>query len=189
MDSIQFIFIFGLFFIILVIPYIFYKICSYYNKKWLFIIILMLYYIFLIYLALPNFVCVDGRAKITSVKANAHTLKSIVDTYYSDNKLYPKNIDELKKEALGSRAPYWKELKNPFTENKGKGESYDDFQRILTNEKITFPELRKEGIVYYSPIFNKKSQVIKYFIYGSEKNGFLIKEYGGKDKFYTLTNE
>ena len=188
MDSIQFILILGLFFTILVIPYIIKNLILFkpigINYATLAVAVFSLLY----YLALPNYRSYEP-AKITRVKFNEHTLKTIVDTYYADNKSYPKNIDELKKEALKSRDPYWKELKNPFTENKGKGKSYDDFQRILINEKITFPELRKAGVVYYSPIFNKKGQVIKYFIYGSEKDGFLIKDYSGKDKFFTLTNE
>lgn len=182
-------FIIACFIIIFLVPYTIKQLIQAKRKKFVYGLVSIMIFSLLYYLSLPNYMCIHEMSPVSRTKANAHTLQTMVDTYYeNNNKKYPKNIDELKKEALSAKVPYpyWKELKNPFTYNTGKGEAYDDFNRVLINEKISLPELRKVGLVYYSPIFNKKGKVIKYYIYASGKDGFLIKEY--ENKFFTLTN-
>lgn len=158
------------------------------RKKFGYGLVSIMIFSLLYYISLPNYMCIHEMSPISMTKANAHTLQTMVETYFEvSGKKYPKNVTELKKGILKSNNPYWKEFKNKFTQNTGKGEAYDDFNRVLINEKIYLPELRKVGVVYYSPIFNKKGQVVKYFIYASGKDGFLIKDIG--TKFFTLTNE
>jgi prepilin-type N-terminal cleavage/methylation domain-containing protein len=69
----------------------------------------------LVAIALPNFIGATDRARLASVKANAHTVQAMVETYSVDNNnRYPLNVARLESEARS--AGYWKTLSNPFDE-------------------------------------------------------------------------
>ncbi len=78
----------------------------------------------LVAIALPNFISAQDRAKISSVKANMHTLQTQLETYSVDwNGLYPIDVGAsstggtgLYPEAVAKK--YWKALKNPFGSTK-----------------------------------------------------------------------
>lgn len=69
----------------------------------------------LVAIALPNFIGATDRARLANVKANAHTVQAMVETYSVDNaNRYPVNVAHLQAEATS--AGYWKDIKNPFDE-------------------------------------------------------------------------
>ena len=70
----------------------------------------------LVAIALPNFIAAQDRAKLSSVKANAHTLQTILETYAVDwGGQYGNNLANNQSEATAKN--YWKEYKNPFNQN------------------------------------------------------------------------
>lgn len=86
------------------------------------------YFYLLIYffnaLTLPAHACSCG-GKVSSIKANMHTLQTAVETYAVDWKgRYPASIHELLSEAKAKA--YWKELHNPYSARKGLSLSFDD---------------------------------------------------------------
>ncbi|MFN8673288.1 MAG: hypothetical protein U0457_14550 [Candidatus Sericytochromatia bacterium] len=147
--------------------------------------------LFSIFLLNKSVFATQQRAKVASVKSNMHTFQTIVETYSVDYEgLYPKNVEDLKKAAEKSPNKYWKDFKSPFTGKTGKGQSYDNFDKtILLNDdswySYFFPKKYPAGMVYYDPVIDGKN-ITKYYIYGSEKNGKLIKDTGGNP--LTLSN-
>ena len=90
----------------------------------------------LVAIALPNFISAQDRAKLASVKSNMHTFQTILETYSVDsNGYYPKNVEDLIKTATKGNNTYWKDFKNPYTREKGKGKSYDDFSKVTKKFK------------------------------------------------------
>jgi prepilin-type N-terminal cleavage/methylation domain-containing protein len=63
----------------------------------------------LVSIALPNFIAAQTRAKRASVKANAKTLQTTVETYNIDFNSYPNSISSI------TTSLSYKEFKNPFT--------------------------------------------------------------------------
>lgn len=138
--------------------------------------IVSLLVVFIIFMSLPNFISDGGRSKVSSVKANAHTLQTMLETYAVDFKgIYPPNIKALEIEAKKNVNPYWKELKNPFNANTNT--ALDNFNEL--SKKV-------DGTVLYVPVINKNYEVVKYFIYGVDKNGKSLKEKG--NEIFYLTN-
>lgn len=133
--------------------------------------------IFLIIIILPNFIGTGGRCcKVSSVKANMHTMQTMVETYAVDWRgIYPPNVKALYKEAnlkKGKYGPYWKDFSSPYTGYSGPGQSY-------ANEGVkTLP-----GMVTYEAVGTPHH--IIYYIYGHNKNGDRIKQ---KGKDFYLTN-
>lgn len=158
--------------------------------EWFFVACVCL---FLIAVSLPNFTSCGGDGRPSSVKANAHTIQTMVETYAVDWKgEYPNNINNLKLEASKNAVnKYWKELQNPYTKLTGKGNAYDDFdKKLLEKEDGWFfnrsPNKGKAGCVYYYPIFDKTGKIFKYYIYASGKDGFWLTDNG--TSFFALTN-
>ncbi len=56
-----------------------------------------------------------GGDKVSSVKANMHTLQTMAETFFADKGRVARNLKELKKDALTSSSPYWKDFTNPYT--------------------------------------------------------------------------
>lgn len=93
------------------------------------------------------------RPKISSVKANMHTLQTMVETYYyTGKKRYPLTIAELHEAAIQGEKPYWKDLMNPYLGTHGPGQAYSDDEGLVL-----------KGVVTYQPIGNPPST---YRIYG-----------------------
>lgn len=124
-----------------------------------------------------QFTSAQERAKTSSVKANMHTLQTIVETYAVDfGGVYAPNIEELKKEAQKSGFAYWKEFQNPFNPD---GISYQNFNQFAAG-----PE--SAGRVFYEPIADENGSITHYKIYGADSKGQLIQDKG--ETFY-LSND
>lgn len=147
---------------------------------------------FLLALLMPGFIPAGDRAKISSVKANIHTLQTMLETYAVDNNgNYPKNIKELEIEA--NKKGYFKEIYNPYDRNL---KSTLDLNKSISNlEKelkcISFFDYYNipAGVSIYNPIIDSKTnKVIKYYIYGTGlelKERIIIKDNGN---FFYLSN-
>ena len=121
------------------------------------------------------------RAKNSSVKANMHTIQTIVETYGVDwGGYYAPNMAALHLDATTSKAgKYWKNQNNPYS---GKSTKPSDWV-------IDYSEYKKEksqaGMVLYAPKVPSKGRVASYWIYGVDHNGELIKD---KGQVLTLSN-
>jgi len=84
----------------------------------------------LVAIGLPNFISAQDRAKIASVKGNMHVVQIAAETYAVKwGGIYPSMLGldtdgspGLVSEATGEN--YWKDFKNPFTNQIGPGASY-----------------------------------------------------------------
>ena len=116
----------------------------------------------LVAIALPNFIAAQDRAKVSSVKANAHTLQTVLETYAVDwGGQYGSNLNNNKSEASGKG--YWKDYKNPFNQNDAANE--DNNATINTSTGVGTAitagavELNLGTVAPYT----------KYFLYGGSK--------------------
>lgn len=97
-----------------------------------------------------------------SVKANAHTLQTIVETYGTDWGEYPENLDILIKEAKSKG--YWKDFKNPYNQEGKQFYTVNINNYNLDSNLIKRKKIEKGGILY-NPLFNKNKKVSGYKIY------------------------
>ena len=120
----------------------------------------------LVAIALPNFIAAQDRAKLSSVKANAHTLQTILETYAVDwAGQYGSNLANNQSEAVGKG--YWKNYKNPFNQN-----GVANFDLVAANlivaagtGQTTFPA----GSVGLNLIGSATTPYTKYYLYGGSK--------------------
>jgi type II secretion system protein G len=144
----------------------------------------------LVAIALPNFIAAQDRAKLSSVKANMHTIQTTAETYAVDfGGVYADNLTKLHDEATTKN--YWKDFKNPFTGSVGSGAAWmpanptakiDGTSGIATTAADVAP-----GAVVYDPFKSGTNPITRYFIYGGEKTaGTVILDKGAA--FY-LTNQ
>ncbi|MEZ0375069.1 MAG: type II secretion system protein [Candidatus Sericytochromatia bacterium] len=140
----------------------------------------------LVAIALPNFIGAQDRAKLSSVKANMHTLQTIVETYAVDwGGVYAANVAGLKTEATVVGREYWKDFSNPFTGTSGLGASYnDDSIATITAAGATGLTSTSAGLTLYGPVVTGTS-VTKYYVYGLDKAGLAIRDKGAN---FTLSN-
>lgn len=132
----------------------------------------------------------EERALISSVKANMHTLQTMLETYSVDwAGLYPVNIEALEQEAKEKK--YWKELKNPFNPASTNTIVINDSEYQTSKNTLTFKGESIEdmlffrGAVSYQPIIYD-GYITKYFIYGVDSIfGDYIKD---KDTYFVLSN-
>ncbi|MGV3526373.1 MAG: DUF3352 domain-containing protein [Candidatus Sericytochromatia bacterium] len=104
------------------------------------------------------------------VKANMHTLQTIVETYGVDwGGAYPESLAALEKEARMCGREYWKSLSNPV--NPAEGALTEDLQNA------------KPGQVVYVP--ERGPHITRYWIYGVDKQGRRLNDRGAE---FTLTN-
>lgn len=139
----------------------------------------------LVAIALPNFIGAQDRAKVSSVKANMHTLQTIVETYAVDwGGVYAPNVLGLKQEATVAGRDYWKEFTNPFTGTSGSGASYSDTTgfTFTTSSVSGGGGSTKAGWVLYDP---GAAPIVKYFVYGLDKSGNTVQD---KGRNFTLSN-
>lgn len=111
---------------------------------------------------------VQGRnefRKDMTVKNNAYTFQSLVETYAVDEKVYPITLKELYEQANQPEA-YWREVKNPFLDNDQPSIGYG----IGLEEGHIKP-----GMVTYKPIGNPPAS---YVIYAYNRNGARIQDKG-----------
>lgn len=126
---------------------------------------------------------------IKSTKSNMYRLQTMIETHGVEWKgFYPDTIENLKIEAEKPiEFSYWKDSINPITGNKGIGKNgsvinYDFYKSYKEN----ISDLK--GMVIYQSLecnndeSTKKSLCKIYKIYGTDKNGEIIKEKG--QEFY-----
>lgn len=120
----------------------------------------------LVAIALPNFIAAQDRAKVSSVKANMHTLQTVLETYAVDwGGTYATNTVALKSEADSTGKKYWKEFKNPFSNQAGEGTSYVTWTTAVTLATGVSSSL-VAGVVAYEP---SGTPITKYYLYGGSK--------------------
>jgi hypothetical protein len=141
-------------------------------------------------------------AKISSTKANMHTLQTIVETYAVDSGgLCPDNLAKLKAQGQAPGREYWKDFNNPFTRLKGEGKSYAMLplknDALVPNPSANLNPFRDIlGIRIYHDafmvnstsagmVFYDRVSPSKYYIYGTDKTGGFIMD---KGELFTLTN-
>ena len=106
---------------------------------------------------------VINRARIADIKANMHTMQTMLEIYTDEwFGFYPNNVAELYNEATTSDSPYWKNFKNPYMATSGEGISYED----ESDPKIA-------GMLTYDPY--PPTLPTKYYLYGYEQNAVRIK--------------
>ena len=135
----------------------------------------------LVAIALPNFIGAQDRAKISSVKANMHTLQTIAETYAVDwGGVYAVNTSAMQTEGKSAGREYWKDFNNPFSGRKGSGSSYTDITTVPTAVASG-----SAGLTLYNPMTNGTNPVTRYFIYGLDKQGLPVQDKGQQ---FVLTN-
>ncbi|MFN4151804.1 MAG: hypothetical protein ACK4IX_12760 [Candidatus Sericytochromatia bacterium] len=160
------------------------------NKTIKFISNSFLAMIFTIFTLFPFIANGQYMPQISYVKANMHTLQTMLETYAVDyGGIYPKDLNELRKDA--NKKGYWKEVKNPY---KRSNKSFVDIS-FLKNKTDCLYSLKGEeifyevGLVIYNPIINKQNDITKYYIYGTylldKKSTKLIED---KGQIFYLTN-
>ncbi|MFN8670991.1 MAG: hypothetical protein U0457_02785 [Candidatus Sericytochromatia bacterium] len=110
--------------------------------------------------------CQDRPVICPITKNNMSNLKKIVDEYYLDNKIYPKNVEEIYNYLSKSSNNNLNELKNIY--NK-KGKVFFNLKVKLDISKTdnALKNNMKLNNVAYEVIFdNKTKKIIDYKIYG-----------------------
>ena len=101
----------------------------------------------LVAIALPNFIAAQDRAKLSSVKANMHTVQTMAETYAVDwGGLYAEDYPTLETEAGPSNGNYLKSFNNPFTNATGAGSVGDGAGNLFA---ATPTSTAGSGIVVY----------------------------------------
>lgn len=148
----------------------------------------------LVAIALPNFISAQDRAKLSSVKANMHTVQTSVETYAVDwGGVYASALGVTTAGTAGvvpeaTAKGYWKEFKNPFTGTSGAGASYiaAAFAEAGTNPAACNSFGSLGGAVGFAGI-TTAGAVTKYYIYGADKNPNTCLV--DKGVAFTLTNQ
>lgn len=123
------------------------------------------------------------RARVSSVKANMHTLQTMIETYAVDwGGCYPDNLEAMREEAIRQDRQYWRDLKNPFTDAMGIG-----FRGAMVDYSEFVPGAEASGLAIYKPKppAPGESCIVSYEILGSDGKGELIQD---KDSDFTLSN-
>jgi general secretion pathway protein G len=131
----------------------------------------------LIAIALPNFIASQDRAKISSLKSNMHAFQEAAETYAVDwGGIYPENADDLRIEGIQKN--YWRDFKNPFTNNTDTGTS---ILNNVSNGGYIDPSNFPAGNMGY------KKDIVKngYAIYGADKETGRAIMNNGKPFFLT----
>ena len=167
----------------------------------------------LVAIALPNFISAQDRAKISSVKANLHTVQTTLETYAVDwNGQYPVNTTLLVSESVAKK--YAKELKNPFNASKayvgtqaernivGTSNTDGTYNRtgtFVTTTSVPASTALDSGTGIYVPFdpsivanadvaATSTSTITAYNLYGAAKEGAGAKLFADKGQVFTLTN-
>jgi len=164
-------------------------------------------------IALPNFFEAINRAKLASVKSNMKVIQVVVETYSIDyGGIYPDylgNDNMTRGNNLyidASRKGYWKEFKNPFSNNEGVDNSYIPFTLAnynITSDCLGYPELRIGQVGYKLGMISTTSSEVAtlspaeasssstsssscYYIFGGSQNDAQC--ISNKGKMFYLTN-
>lgn len=151
-------------------------------------------------------------SKSSSVKANMHTLQTMVETYAVDWKgVYPPTLAALITEAqqTSERGAYWKEFTNPYTRQTGVGKSLtavplNKFYQVKRQlQKRELPHTDLLGLRFYhaqaqaelpplAPLTLEPGMAVyipvnqnQYFIYGTDKHAEWL---SSKGEYFVLSN-
>lgn len=118
------------------------------------------------------------KGSINAVKANMHTLETMLETYASDwHGIYPESLQTLEREAKQNKNPYWREMVNPFTGQLGSENSF------MNENNLPQDGFERQGMVSFEVPADRFYR--QYFIYGYDKIGGKIKD---KGQIFVLTN-
>jgi hypothetical protein len=159
--------------------------------KWIAAIFSSFCIVFVIFLLLPNFSTDNGRARLSSVKANMHTIQTIAETYAVDyGGVYAPTLEALYKEAnkpANKSQPYWKDFKNPFSGQTGANQAWMALPPANPIDNATGKGTDiVPGAVIYDPVINDGT-ITKYYIYGGEKTADTV--ILDKGQAFYLTNQ
>ncbi|MGE3724928.1 MAG: type II secretion system protein [Candidatus Sericytochromatia bacterium] len=127
----------------------------------------------LVAIALPNFIGAQDRAKISSIKANMHTVQTMLETYGVDwGGTYPSSATALITESLAASNPYYKDFVNPFT-SQSMGPAGATSTNSLLDITATTTAAGNIGRTGYEDV-----GTTKYFLYGFDKVGAVVKDKG-----------
>ena len=130
----------------------------------------------------------DCSSGISSVKANMHTLQSMVETYAEKHAAYPVNLQVLEQDARSNKQPYWKDFVSPLSCSLEYGKNRTNFEQVVNThtglilQRKTpvdilglrlYVDQRGRGTVLY-----KRLSPQHYQIYGTDRVGKLIKDKG-----------
>ncbi|PIQ24494.1 hypothetical protein COW36_24590 [bacterium (Candidatus Blackallbacteria) CG17_big_fil_post_rev_8_21_14_2_50_48_46] len=136
----------------------------------------------LVAIALPNFIGAQDRAKISSIKANMHTVQTMLETYGVDwGGTYPIGATapaDLITESRTASNPYYKDFVNPFT-SQGMGATGGTASNSFTTITATTAAAANIGRVLLDAGVTSNT---KYYLYGGDKVGALLKDKG--NNFY-----
>lgn len=130
-----------------------------------------------------------------------HTLQFMLETYAVDwGGIYPKKIRSLRQEAMAGG--YWKAFTNPYINKKSSG-LYEDFERWreatqykMFEKRFLYglrvraeepPDMTAIEKKYMGMLIYEWVSEVKYYIYGLDGKGKLIRDDSGK-KVFVLTN-
>ncbi len=140
-------------------------------------------------------------ACVSSIKANMHTLQTVVETYAVEwNGAFPTTLDVLEADARAKN--YWKEINNPYLWSKIRRTalatmpaSIDVLEKNVVSEQSTpyrdiwgiriHHESFLTGEVLRGVVFYDYIGPNSYYLYGSDQNGKLLRDRRG---FQTLSN-
>ena|SRR3990167_2234921 len=127
----------------------------------------------LVAIALPNFIGAQDRAKISSIKANMHTVQTMLETYGVDwGGTYPTDVAQLVTESRTASNPYYKDFVNPFT-SQGMGAAGATVGNSLIDITATTTAAGNIGRTGFEDV-----GTTKYFLYGFDKVGAVVKDKG-----------
>lgn len=141
----------------------------------------------LVAIALPNFIGAQDRAKLSSVKANMHTVQTMVETYAVDwGGVYGLTIGGatgIGAEAVdATKNPYWKNITNPFTSATTTNTATAVTITGVIKDSAPPSVAADSGVVGY---VRPATDPTRYFIYGGDKKGNPIQDKGNA---FILTN-
>lgn len=88
---------------------------------------LVLFWVFVYFSVFPSGAVDCGKS--SAVKANMHTLQTMIETYSDRHQIFPESLSELRRDAL--QGNYWKAFSNPF-------EGSVDIGKALINHPVPF---------------------------------------------------
>lgn len=114
------------------------------------------------------------NAKYTVLRDNMERLRLMLETYPTENKDYPPNIDALYQQA--SNAEYWLLTRNPLT---GATDSYHHIVADYRDYEFSWQHAKYKGMVLYRP------EGRGYHIYACDEKGKLVENLSG---VFTISN-
>lgn len=165
---------------------------SKFNNKWF--LRAGLFFLF-ISSAQPSGAC--DCARISGVKANMHTMQTMLEIFAVEYHYYPASVRELEFHGRTDANRYWRDFANPFTSNIGYLKSFADYHNMTDYESILSDQYAEifgfrflilnrdlsdtiKGLVLYKRISKQK-----YILYGVDKSGSLLKD---KSRIFVLSN-